>query len=155
MYGWHNDRHGTQKGHTGMWMVYVRWVTTQKNDTLLPAIRGRHSVLLATVPSFVPQYIAMHNVQRILRQTDDVLPVRCQTGINLKHLLQWRRVLVPIFVQHRILVLCFDQPTLFAHTRVIVVEHNRSVLLDADGGGVSHGGGVGGNLGLFLRLHSG
>ena len=71
----------------------------------------------------------MDNVQRIFRNTDDILARLSCATINLEHLLKRGRIFIVIFVQNGFFVLCFYQFALFAHTCVIVIKHNRTVLL--------------------------
>ena len=100
----------------------------------------------------VRQDVAVHNVQRILRQADDILAAAGQARIDLKHLFERRRVLFVVLVQNRVLVLCLDEFAFFAHTGIVVIEHNRAILLQADGGGVLHSGVVGDDGLLLLHL---
>lgn len=98
----------------------------------------------------------MDDVQRIFGDADNVLAGRRQAGINLKDLLERRRVLVAVLVQNGVLVLSLDELALLADAGVVVVEHDGAVLLECEGRGVVHRGGMGGDglVGGLLLLHS-
>ena len=93
----------------------------------------------------------MNNVQRVFGYANDVLTRFCQTSVDLEHFFERRCVLIVVLVQDSVFILSFDQLALFAHTGVIVVQHNGAILLNGESGSVFEGGFVGGDSGLFFH----